>query len=217
MDPNTGYSLILIIFWSVMTILWAFYFYSVCVCIAIVWYLTTLYFKYKFNEINDSFINSHKIRNQNLFLKDIENHNRVAIVINKLNINLSKVIFVVYYMVTPCIQLIFYCSNEKITKPYVSFALLLITFVFFSMIFLMNLLSANVIHSAHKPYRLLYGFLLKNRLKLREQFEIQTFIEQLSSSIIGFHCLNMFPMNNYHFYRFLTLCILNYLLIMDIF
>ena len=71
MDPNTGYSLIMTIFWSVITIVWSYYFYSVCVSIAIVLYLTTVFLKYKFNEINESFINSFKFRNKTYFFRTL--------------------------------------------------------------------------------------------------------------------------------------------------
>ena len=217
MDPNTGYSLILTIFWSVVSILWTYYAYSSCLYIFVVWYLTTLYFKYKFNEINDSFINSNKYRNKYSFLKDIEYHNRFAVILNNLSRYLNLVIFFFYYFGTFGGQLIFYISHEKNTKQMFRFVTAFVSLVLISMLFGMNLMSANVIHSAHKPYRLLYDFLIKTKLSLKDKFEVQEFIEHLSSSKIGFYCLNMFPMNNYHFFKYVIFSVLNYILIMNTF
>ena len=217
MDPNTGYSLILTIFWSVISILWTYYGYSLTLWLFATWYPTTLYFKYKFNEINESFINSHKNRNKNAFLKDIKYHNQIAIELNLLSKYFNLIIFFLYYIGTLGAQMICYISHEESTKHMFRFVAAFLSVVLISMMFGMNLLSANVIHSAHKPYRLLYDFLLKSKLSLREMFEVQTFIEQLSSSKIGFYCLNMFPMNNYHFFKYVIVCVSNYILIMNIF
>ena len=157
-DPNTGYSLILTIFWSVMSILVTFYGFSTFALIFLIWFFTTLYFKYKFNEINDSFIKSHKFLNKYSFLKDIESHNRFVRLMDHLNRFLSWIIFFVYYFGTPGVQMVCYITHEKSTIIMVRLVSGIITCVAFSIDFGMNLLSANVIHSAHKPYRLLYNF-----------------------------------------------------------
>ena len=188
MDPNTGYSLVLTIFWSLMTILWTFCFYSTIAWVLIVWYLTTFYLKYKFNEIHDSFLNSNKIKNKFSFLKDIEFHKRFASITSNLNKYLCMVIFIVYFIGTPALQLNMYCIHEKSTKFYVRFAAGFSFFSIFSMFFVMNLSSANVIHSAHKPYRLLYDFLIKTRLSIKEKLKVQELIEQL----YNYHLFELF-------------------------
>ena len=168
--------------------MWAFYFYSLCVCIAIVWYLTTLYLKYKFNEIHESFLNSMKFKNKFSFLKDIESHKRFASITSNLNRYLSMVIFIVYFIGTPALQLNMYCIHEKSTKFYVRFAAGFSFLSIFSMVFVMNLLCANVIHSAHKPYPLLYDFLIKTRLSIKEKLKVQELIEQL----YNYHLFELF-------------------------
>ena len=215
MDPNTDYLLISTIFWSVVTIFWALFFYSITVFELIVWYLTTLFLKYKFNEIDESFENCLKFHNNYQLLKVIEHHNRVSVFTSKMNKYFSKLIFVVYYIGTPALQLICYCSHEKSTKFYYRFVFNFVFLVIFSMVFVMNLMSADVIHSAHKSYPLMYKIMLKTKLNFRQKLRLQAFIQRLSDCEIGFHCLDMFPMNINEFSKYVLIASMNYLLIMN--
>ena len=216
-DPNTGYSLIITIFWSFMSILWAISFYSFTPILMCSWYFSTLFLKYKFNEINESIEMSVRTGNTNLLMHSIYSHNSVAKLTKYLNKFFSFFIFIMYYIGTPGGELICYISHEKST---ILTMRCVAAFVFgggISMMIVMTLLSANVIHSAHKSYPLLYTFLIENKLNLRDSLTIQSFIECLSGPDIGFYCLNMFPMNSYEFYEFVSISVSNYFLIMSIF
>ena len=54
-------------------------------------------------------------------------------------------------------------------------------------------------HTGHiQNYILL---LIKNRLTFRQRWKLLAFIEKLSGRPIGFYCYDLFPMNNYEFYK----------------
>ena len=214
-DYNNGYLLIIVIFWVIISILWSMFFYSYVCLVVIIWYSTTLFLRYKFSEINESIETSFKTRDKHLLLHSIDCHNCAAVLTHSVNKYFSFLIYIVYYIGTPALQLICYVSHEKDTVLPIRFLAAFVFTSIFSMVFLMNLLSANVIHSAHKSYSRLYMFLAKNDLTLRDMLTIQTFIERLSGPRIGFYCLNMFPMTNNEFYKYISISCMNYILIIS--
>ena len=204
-DSETKYSLFIFIFWSIVTILLPIYFYSMATFEIINWYLSTLFLKYKFTEILELIERSVKTGDKRLLMNSIHIHNSVEVLTHSLNKYFKELIFIVYYMATPSGQLICYVSHEKSTVFVVRILAAFLFVVIFSLFLLMNLLSANVIHSAHKSYPLLYTFMIENKLKIRDQLRVEAFIEHLSGPRIGFYCLNMFPMNNYEFYKYISI------------
>ena len=106
-------------------------------------------------------------------------------------------------------------THEKSTVFVVRILAAFISVTGFSIILLLNLMSANVIHSAHKSYPLLYKFLLKNHLSLKEVLKIESFIAHLSDREIGFYCKDMFAMNIENFLDYISVCFGNYFLIMS--
>ena len=214
LDSKNDYSIILVIFWSIVTILWSIYFYSVVTFVGIIWYLSTIFLKYIFTEIHELIERSVKTGDKRLLMNSIHFHNSVSVLTHCLNKYFKELIFFFYYMVTPCLELISYISHEKSTVFVARILAAFVVVLIFSLVFAMNLLSANVIHSAHKSYPLLYKFLLKNRLSLKELLKIQTFIEHLSGREIGFYCKDMFAMNISNFFHYISVCFINYILIM---
>ena len=213
-DPKTEYSIVIIIFWSIVTILWSIYFYSVVTFVAYIWYLSTIFLNYKFSEIHELIERSVKTGDKQLLMNSIHIHNSAAVLTHSLNKYFKELIFIVYYIATPGILLICYVSHEKSTEFVPRIVAAFVFVLIFSMVFAMNLLSANVIHSANKSYPLLYKFLLENRLTLKELLKIQSFVEHLSGHEIGFYCKNMFAMNISNFSEFLLGCFSNYILIL---
>ena len=202
------------LFWLTITLSWSVFFYSSIMIVGCIWFITALFLNYKFKEINELIERSVRIRDKDLLIKSIIIHNSVAVLTHRLNKYLNVLVFIVYYIGTPALQLQFYVSHEKSTVLALRFVCLVAFLSIFSMVFLMNLMSANLIKSAHKSDRLLYTFLIRNRLSLRNQLDIQSFIERLSGCPIGFYCLNMFPMNNPEFFQYLATVCTNYILIM---
>ena len=216
LDPNSGYYFVLVIFWCIITVLWAIHFYGVLAFIGCFWFLTTLFLKYKFTEIHETIKRSVKTHDKISLLQSIHFHNNLSLFTKQLNKFFNVFIFIVYYFGTLSMELILYTTHEKSSVFSVRFAMSLVCFVIFSAMVFMTGMSANVIHSAHKSYPLLFQFLIENNLTIRERLQIFTFIEYLSSPQIGFYCLDLFPMNNSEFFRYLAGTLINYLLILTI-
>ena len=48
------------------------------------------------------------------------------------------------------------------------------------------------------------------------QFKLVTLLEKMTDREICYYCYDMFPMNNYEFYQYLSITGLNYFLIVDL-
>ena len=131
----------------------------------------------------------------------------------------SYLIFIVYYVATPGLQILIYATYHKdyniLTRIY--FIILVITIDL--AVIMMNVMSIWITTYAHKPYNLLYSYLTQSRLTIpvKHRLKIQTFIERLSGPDIGFYCYDLFPMNNYEFYQYVYISGLNYFLLISFF
>ena len=87
----------------------------------------------------------------------------------------------------------------------------------FMLLYVVNNLCASVSSAAHKSYPMMYSFLIRNNTKIatKRKLKILAFIEKLSGPEIGIYCYDLFPMNNYEFYDFITSWAANYFLIME--
>ena len=215
-DTNSGYILMNVIFWIFITIFNYTLFYAIVMYIIIIWYLITLLLKYRFSEINTELNTCLRINDINGVIYAIENHNLVEVITHKLNVFFNTLMFILYYMATPALQLVFYVSHQKDTYFYARFVAAFVSVIIYSLIFSMNLLSAQVISASHKSYPILYSFLVRNNMSIIQRLKIMSFIEKLSGPDIGFYCLDMFPMNNFEFFQYLRISAFNYILLLSL-
>ena len=169
-----------------------------------IWYMASNYLKYKYREINDKIELSLKYKNINLLMTAIKEHNYVEILTKRWNHFFRVMTFIIYYMATIAYQLSLYMTHHKDTGVIGrTFAMILFMTCFSAMI-LMNAMSAGVISSAHKSYSRIHPILNK-RMSFRQRWKILSFIEKLSGPPIGFYCYDLFPMNSYEFYQYLSI------------
>ena len=84
------------------------------------------------------------------------------------------------------------------------------------MVFLSNAMCARFSRQAHKGYGVLHSFMAQYRITRYESLKVQAFVERLSTGPhIGFYCLDVFPMNDYEFYQYLTIVAKNYFLLLE--
>ena len=131
LEPNSGYYLILAIFWSVITLFWAISFYGILAFIGCFFYLTTLFLKYKFTEINETILRSIENHDIKTLLQTIVSHNKVSLLTKQLNRFFNVLIFVVYYLGTLSIQLMIYTTHEKSSKFLLRLAMAYVVSVIF--------------------------------------------------------------------------------------
>ena len=203
----------LVLFWSLVTILWAFFFYSICAFFICITYIATLFLKYKFDEIHQDMQRSINVRQ---LMRSIVKHDETCLLVVKFDKYISVILFIIYYSGTPAVQLIAYVSHHNDTILLFRFVAGSVSIGFASLLFLMNYQSALVHKSAIKPYQTVYSVAAKHNLSYVEMLTIEKFLSRLSGPDIGFHCLNIFTMNNYEFYQYVSVATANYFLIMNL-
>ena len=82
----------------------------------------------------------------------------------------------------------------------------------------MNMMSTWINKAAHRPRKLLFSYLSRNKsnIPLNKIIKINKFIEHLSETHIGYYCYDLFPMNFYEFFQFLLIVISNYILLLSL-
>ena len=142
----------------------------------------------------------------NIVVKECEDINRMYKIIT----------FIIYYIASPSMILCTRLALSKDLDPIIKYPLFLIAFIAGCVFVGMNFLSSLIRRTAHRPRLLLYKYLDRS-LTLRHRMKIMAFIEKLCGPDIGFYCLDLFPMNNYEFYLYITNCVKNYILFDQLF
>ena len=216
LDPNSGFNLVSLIFWPIMTFIWTVQFYGIVSFGFIIWFMASTYLKYKFNEINEQIRISLKLKQVTSLQHCIRLHNLVTKLTKELNGFFSYMLFVLYYFATPALEILIYLSHDKHTYIFARFAAVFIFVLVFGTVFMLNLMSTWITKEAHKSLPLLHSFMNATRLRNYQSLKVMAFIEKLSGPEIGFYCYNMFPMNNYEFYQYVSITVANYFLILGL-
>ena len=217
MDETSGFMLLPTLFFSVCMLVWMIQYYcTVCVGL-VIWTIPIFYFKYKFREIHQLIEWCVAAKNEPLLMKAINQHHNIALKVKGIDNIFKYIVFVLYYVGSPAsIMLVFVCQMKEtiaIARPIFVFIVVLVLFV----VFYLNLISAQISHSASKPKHLLYKYVINNRMPIRIRLRIYNFIEKLSGYDICFHCWNIFQMNSYTFYQYITGCVCTYILINNLY
>ena len=109
-----------------------------------------------------------------------------------------------------------YSSDAPDTIPVIKFSIkTFVGLILFSLFELFNAVN-NLKNSAHRPLRALHHYMAQNENMgngFRTRMKLMRFIERLSGPEIGFYCLNLFPLNSYHFVAQVADSVSYYLLI----
>ena len=205
-----------LIFFNICLFVWILQFYCIVCAGFVAWSVPLFYLKFKFREIH-RMIEIYVKHNNMIALKNsISLHNTLSVQTRLIDDVFMFVIFILYYVASPALMLFLYLSHAKNTlylvRPIFIFILSLVYFV----VFYLNLVCAQISHSAAKPRTVLFKWLIERDGKIEDRIKIMQFIEKLSRSDIGFHCWNLFPMNNYRFYEYIANCARTYFLILGL-
>ena len=212
----------LLIFWSIVLVIFCQQVFGVLWWGIVLRYGSTLYLKYKFNEVNEKIAKiteNPKMFDSFSLLIIMREHSYIETITKHFNHNLRGAIFALYYIGTPGFQIALYGTHHKDIHFYARIFALFITVTCFVAIIYVNLMSTWVSKAAHKSYSVINSYIChrKERMSLLHRMKILSFIEHLSGPEIGFYCYDLFPMNNYEFYQYLYICGSNYFLIMSFF
>ena len=146
----------------------------------------------------------------------IDGHNSVVRVCEEQNRLFKVFLFSMYYIGSPAVILGFNLSRSNTLDPFIKYSFTIFVAIVLSVVFCLNLFNALITKTAQKPRLHQYRY-LNRRLTFRYRMRIMAFIERLCGPDIGFYCLDLFPMNNYEFYLYITNCVENYMLFQDLF
>ena len=216
-DPESGFSLILVLFWQVPTYLFFQQFFSIVLVGFSQWALNVLYIKYALIKVNKRIRYSLTYGNPQLVFKALNEHRKIVLFCEEINHYYKYMIFILYYMCSPALMLdIYYICSKK--TEIVGLVLGGVIFVVaYSVVFGLNMFSSQITEKAHRPRLHLYGYLNEMPLKLSDRMKIMSVIEWLCGPDIGFYCLDLFPMNSYEFFKYCSNCVLIYILCNQLF
>ena len=98
-------SLLFLIFWFIITVIWAIHLFHQFMANIIFWYSFLFYVKYQFKEVNQQIETSLKYRNFNLLFNAILRHNSIEKNVKELNKMYKIIAFVLYIATTVDINL----------------------------------------------------------------------------------------------------------------
>ena len=206
------------IFWNICFIITMASFFGIALTAFQAFYFSLFYLKYKFQQINDQIEDCLKNRNTFLLLKTVVKHNSISDMTKKLNLKTKYriILFILYFMVRPAVNVLIYLTQLSETHLMAKIAATSVAVFGVCILFTLNYFCASLIRFAHQSYNILYAFLIKNRVTIKQQLKILSLIEKLSGRDIGFYCYDLFPLNNYEFYEFVSGWAKNYFLILDL-
>ena len=217
LDPQSGFMLIPSIFFSVCLFVWIVQFYCIVCAGFVAWSIPFFYLKFKFQELYEQIRWCVHCNDQTLLMNSISQHYSLAIQTKLIDDIFKFVVFALYYFGSPALMMLLYASQTTqtvaIARPICGFIVLLVYFV----VFYLNLVSSRISYHAEKPRKLLHKYLFQHTMPFDTRFKIYKFIEKLSGSDIGFHCWDMFPMNSYTFYKYISSCAYSYLLVIGLY
>ena len=222
-DPDKNFSIWSTLFWNICTTVWLFDLYSLQVGGVSYYYLSTLYLKYQFRQLDEEIKNSIDKKNITELLKAIRAHNTVCVSTHKLNFMFKYLLFILYFFAKIPLNGLLYVSQSADTHMSARILMVLFLLVIITTIFVVNLVSTAVNKWAHNSYKRLFVLFLGTGSPVSSKFlwgygrfKVHNFIERLSGPQIGFYCLDMFAVNNYKFFDYIIGWITNYLLIIDL-
>ena len=215
-DQHSGFTLIGILFWTSLQFIWTLHFYGIVSVGFVVWFMTTLYLKYKFEEINENIEIGIEFKSYKSLISSIERHQLATQLTKQFNDFFSYILFSMYYFATPALQILIYLTHAKDTGFYPRFVFAFVFSVVFRALFSSTLMCTMVSKAAHRSNKVLHRFILSPKLSFQRRLKIMAFIEKLSGPDIGYYCYNLFPMNYYELYKYISIIVLNYLLLLGL-
>ena len=217
-DPNSGFHWYSVLAGTVSFFIFLINVYATSTVGTVVWTLPSLYLKYKFNEINQQIQLSLHLKDPVLLMAAINEHHSIAKKTEDINHFFKYIIFIVYYPCMPTLMILAYLTKAHDTVLIIRFITIFIFILVFAINFLIALLSSPISRAAEKPRKYLYKCfaqrVFKNSLSKQNRLKILAFIERLGGHDIGFYCWNLFPMNYYHFYKYVAGFAITYILLL---
>ena len=218
LDPNSGFHWYSVLAGTVSFFIFLINLYATITVGIVAWTLPSFYLKYKFNEIAQQVQLSLHLKNTTILMSAIREHHSISVLTEELNHFFKYMIFIVYYFATPALMILAYLTHAHNTVLFARFIAIFVFILVFTIVFTMALLSSMISQSAEKPRKYLYKCfaqrIFKDSLNKQNRLKIMGFIEKLGGPDIGFYCWDIFPMNYYHFYKYVAGFAITYILLL---
>ena len=112
-------------------------------------------------------------------------HNFVSQMVVKFNQLLKYMVFILYFVAAPSIEILLYFMFDKKSMIIFRWSCFYCFVVLFSGVSLMVYLCSRMTESSHQSYRILFNIIDNKRIKLtiREKWKVLSFIETLSGDL----------------------------------
>jgi len=147
----------------------------------------------------------------------LHEHNRCCVMVHRMNINMRFICCVFYYISVPAIDLLIMLSIVKEVDIFNRILASIIAIIGVFVLFLFNYSMSLVSKAAHRPYNKLNSIIVRKPTLRRLNLKVVGLIEKLSGPVIGIYCLDLFPFTNYEFYLYISNCITNFILLINLF
>ena len=215
-DNKYDFSLLSIVIFDICHLFMIVQFYCIVSAGFVAWSVPFFYLKYKFKEIHQTIQMCVKQNNINVLKRVIAQHNRLVVQTKLIDDVFRFIVFILYYVGSPALLLLLYLSHSDDTSPYVRPIFIFILSIVYFVVFYLNFICAQITHSAVKPRVSMHKLLIEGKLRISDRIKIMEFVEKVSGPDIGFHCWNLFPMNNYTFSEYVGSCARTYFLILGL-
>ena len=212
---SRDYNLTCFIFWSVITLVAQINAQSQFAFLISLTLLAEFYLKNKFKDLDESLAYFIDLGDTKSIMRVIFEHNSLAVLFHRLNKSGSFYVFLLYYFGTPALQLMSYMTHQESTTLHARYTSWGFILVYLPVITLITMMAANISRWAHRPLSRINSLVAKSKLNLFYQMKFQIFIERLSGPPMAYYCLNLFPMNSYEFYQFISIVAVNHILILS--
>jgi hypothetical protein len=217
LEPKSNFMVVSMIFFQVCFFVFSLQYYCIVCTGFVAWSVSFFYLIFKFKEIHQDIQQSIKHNNSKRLSQAIINHHQIVIQTQDINHIFKWVVFILYYVGSPTIMMLVCICQIPVTDPAARPILGFVAIAVYSVIFYLNFVSSQINHSATKPRNLLYRYLMIESLSRNHRLKVIQFIEHLAESEIGFHCNNIFLLNSYTFYNYVSGCACTYFLILNLY
>jgi hypothetical protein len=157
-------------------------------------------------------------------MSSIREHHEICSINERSNRLLNLILFELYYVASGVADLfiiqIIYLDTLLNIKIFFYCGIVML----FPMIYSLAYLSGRLSKEAHTPYKLLNSIIAKESIPMSKlknidkwsKFQIINMIERLAQTEIAVPCLDLFSLNNYEFYLFISACFKNFFLFVDL-
>jgi hypothetical protein len=179
--------------------------------------IASLHLKYSFRQMKDMMKQNLRYQNSVLIMDKIHKHDYYSKLTLDWNQHFKYILFVVYFLTPPLINIILYLSVFE-TNNYLRIFYGLLVFNCYYLILIFNYICSSLSSSAHDFTSDLYAFLSNKRIiiPVQHRLKISTFVEKLCGPVIGYYCYNLFPFTNYAFYEYISIVSCNYILMSNL-